>query len=102
VGVGLGVLRGGCSGGDGHPHFTFQQRFIADRSLPGAFAAARAAAAAPLSVLGYDADARAAVHAVHAGGSPCDTSRPGPRRRGEPRFIEGAVPALRAATEGLA
>jgi len=96
--------RAGAPVGMDIPHFTFQQRFIADRSpLPDAFAAARAAAAAPLSVLGYDAGARAAVHAVHAGEIALrylEAEALGVAAN--PRFIEGAVPALRAATEGLA
>jgi hypothetical protein len=85
------------------PHFTFQQRFIVDRSpLPDAFGAARIAAAAPLSVLGYDADARAAVHAVHAADIALrylEAEVLGVAAN--PRFVTGAGAALRAATEDL-
>jgi len=85
------------------PHFTFQQRFIADRSpVQIAFADARAASAAGLATLGYDAAARSVLLAVHvAEVSLRYLEAEVAGVAANPRFLAGGAEALRAATEAL-
>ena len=67
-----------------------------------AFAAARSASAASLSALGYDAAARSVLHAVHvAEVSLRYLEAEAAGVTANPRFIAGAVPALRAAADAL-
>ena len=85
------------------PHFTFQQRFIGDQvPVQDAFAAARSACAAALSALGYAAAARSVLHAVHvAEVSLRYLEAEAAGVTANPRFLAGAVPALRAAADAL-
>ena len=85
------------------PHFTFQQRFIAERTpVQIAFTDARGASAAGLSALGYDAAARAVLQAVHvAEVSLRYLEAEAAGVAANPRFLAGAAEALRAATDAL-
>jgi hypothetical protein len=85
------------------PHFAFQRRFIGAREpLERAFAEARDTTAEALSRLGYPPEDRATIHAVHVAELAiryleADALGVAPN----PRFVEGAAAALRAAAEHL-
>ena len=85
------------------PHFAFQRRFIAAREpLERAFAEARDTTAEALSRLGYHPADRATIHAVHVAEVAiryleADALGVAPN----PRFVEGAAAALRAAADHL-
>jgi hypothetical protein len=85
------------------PHFAFQRRFIGAREpLERAFAEARDTTAEALSRLGYAPADRATIHAVHVAELAlryleADALGVAPN----PRFVEGAAAALRAAADGL-
>jgi len=85
------------------PHYTFQQRFIADRApVDAAFAEARAVSAAALSALGYSAASRSVVHAVHvAEVSLRYLEAEAAGVAANPRFLAGAVATLRSAGDAL-
>jgi hypothetical protein len=85
------------------PHFAFQRRFIGAREpLERAFAEARDTTAEPLARLGYSPVDRATIHAVHVAELAiryleADALGVAPN----PRFVEGAAEALRAAAAQL-
>jgi hypothetical protein len=85
------------------PHFAFQRRFIGAREpLERAFAEARDTTAEALSRLGYAPADRATIHAVHVAELAiryleADALGVAPN----PRFVEGAAEALRAAAAQL-
>jgi hypothetical protein len=80
------------------PHYIFQQRFVGARTpLDEAFAAAREGSTPALSSLGYERDARRALHATHVleiSLRYLEAQSYG--AAANPRFVAGALDALRA------